>query len=269
MQTFYYTNQQSARLMFYHDHAWGITRLNVYAGEAAGYLITDDTEKTLISSGTIPGAADTIPLIVQDKTFVPDVTQLYNQYDANGNIVSYGQDPTWDASRWGGYGSLWYHHVYMPAQNPGDPGGMSAYGRWMYGPWFWPPAADTVHGPIANPYYNKDPLGPDPGARWTTSRRPGAALQPGRPGDLAVPDRPVLRAAADPRHAEHLGRHGAVQRHADRQRRGVPDGHARAQDLPAARAERGQRPLLQLPVVRGRPDRSTADTARIGGPRSP
>ena len=33
--TFYYTNQQSARLMFYHDHAWGITRLNVYAGEAA------------------------------------------------------------------------------------------------------------------------------------------------------------------------------------------------------------------------------------------
>ena len=46
-QTFYYTNQQSARLMFYHDHAWGITRLNVYAGEAAGYLITDDTEKKL------------------------------------------------------------------------------------------------------------------------------------------------------------------------------------------------------------------------------
>ena len=40
-QTFYYTNQQSARLMFYHDHAWGITRLNVYVGEAAGYLMTD------------------------------------------------------------------------------------------------------------------------------------------------------------------------------------------------------------------------------------
>ena len=42
----------------------------------------------------------------------------------------------------------------MPAQNPGDPGGMSAYGRWMYGPWFWPPAAGTVHGPIDNPYYD-------------------------------------------------------------------------------------------------------------------
>ena len=40
-QTFYYTNDQSARLMFYHDHAMGITRLNVYAGEAAGYLLQD------------------------------------------------------------------------------------------------------------------------------------------------------------------------------------------------------------------------------------
>ncbi len=49
--TFYYTNQQSARLLFYHDHAWGITRLNVYAGEAAGYLITDPTEQKLFGAG--------------------------------------------------------------------------------------------------------------------------------------------------------------------------------------------------------------------------
>ena len=159
-QTFYYTNQQSARLMFYHDHAWGITRLNVYAGEAAGYLISDNTEKALINSGTIPGVADTIPLVIQDRTFVPDAAQLASQ------------DPTWDTARWGGYGNFWYHHVYMPAQNPGDPSGMSAFGRWMYGPWFWPPAVDTVHGPIANPYYNMDPKGPDgiPGTAddWTS-----------------------------------------------------------------------------------------------------
>src|SRR5438270_5887916 len=42
--TFFYTNQQSARLMFYHDHAYGITRLNVYAGVAAGYLLEDPIE---------------------------------------------------------------------------------------------------------------------------------------------------------------------------------------------------------------------------------
>ncbi len=141
-QTFFYTNQQSARLMFYHDHSWGITRLNVYAGEAAGYTITDDVEKGLVASNTIPAAAETLPLIVQDRTFVPGPEQLAQQ------------DPTWDAARWGGEGNFWYHHVYMPAQNPGDPSGMSAYGRWMYGPWFWPPATGTQHGPIDNPYYD-------------------------------------------------------------------------------------------------------------------
>jgi FtsP/CotA-like multicopper oxidase with cupredoxin domain len=137
--TFYYTNQQSARFLFYHDHSWGITRLNVYAGEAAGYLITDSTEQKLISDGTIP--TDQIPLIIQDRTFVPQTAQLA------------AQDPTWDSARWGGYGNLWYHHVYMPAQNPGDPTGMSAYGRWMYGPWFWPPATTALYQPIDNPYY--------------------------------------------------------------------------------------------------------------------
>ncbi len=114
IQTFYYTNQQSARLMFYHDHAWGITRLNVYAGEAAGYLITDNTEKKLINNGTIPGAADTIPLVVQDRTFVPPTRESAQpQQDPDAGIRL--------DSRWGGKGSLWYHHVYMPAQNPGDP----------------------------------------------------------------------------------------------------------------------------------------------------
>ena len=47
--TFFYTNAQSARLQFYHDHAHGITRLNVYAGEAAGYVVTDAVEQDMIN----------------------------------------------------------------------------------------------------------------------------------------------------------------------------------------------------------------------------
>ena len=83
--TFYYTNQQSARLMFYHDHAWGITRLNVYAGEAAGYLISDDTEKKLMAAGgALASVGLGIPLVIQDRTFVPQDTQMYNQYDDAG-----------------------------------------------------------------------------------------------------------------------------------------------------------------------------------------
>ena len=109
-QTFFYTNQQSARLMFYHDHAWGITRLNVYAGEAAGYIVTDDAEQKLMAAG---GALDPlgygIPLIIQEKTFIPKPDQLAVE------------DPTWDMTRWGGEGSVWVPHVYMPAQNPTDP----------------------------------------------------------------------------------------------------------------------------------------------------
>jgi FtsP/CotA-like multicopper oxidase with cupredoxin domain len=141
--TFYWTNQQGGRLMFYHDHAYGITRLNVYAGEAAGYLLYDPAEETALANATAPGsitAGDTahlIPLVIQDKTFVPSKTQL----DA--------QDPTWDGNfgatplnttTSNGNGDLWFSHVYMPNQNPADAmGGGNPYGRWDYGPWFFPP----------------------------------------------------------------------------------------------------------------------------------
>ena len=137
--TFYYTNQQSARLMFYHDHAWGITRLNVYAGMAAPYIIQDATEQTLVDGGLIPGPNETIPLVIQDKTFVPNDAQLAVQ------------DETWDTTRWGGEGSLWAPHVYSPAQNPGDASGVNEFGRWAYGPWFWPPTNSIEYGPIPQP----------------------------------------------------------------------------------------------------------------------
>ena len=151
--TFFYTNQQSARLLFYHDHAWGITRLNIYAGEAAPYLITDQTEQKLLAPG---GALDGVDmgasglghsLTIEDKTFVPDAATMAKN------------DPTWNYSKWGGEGNLWVPHVYMPAQNPGSASGSSPFGRWMYGPWFWPPSTDQQYPPIANPYYdpNCDP----------------------------------------------------------------------------------------------------------------
>ena len=144
-QTFFWTNDQGARLMFYHDHAYGLTRLNVYAGEAAGYLLYDTVEEDALAKGTAPGTinstssdfAHLIPLVIQDKTFVPSKPQL----DA--------QDPTWDGNYGAtalnttssnGNGDLWFPHIYMPNQNPNDPvGGASAFGRWDYGPWFFPP----------------------------------------------------------------------------------------------------------------------------------
>lgn len=50
-----YDNQQRGATLWYHDHALGITRLNVYAGLAGFYLLTDETEANLVNSGVIPG----------------------------------------------------------------------------------------------------------------------------------------------------------------------------------------------------------------------
>jgi FtsP/CotA-like multicopper oxidase with cupredoxin domain len=149
--TFYYTNHQSARLMFYHDHALGITRINVYMGVAAGYLLTDPAEQAMIAGTTIPGSSPAvtpavntlpglgIPLVIQDKTFVPPPAQLALE------------DPTWDTAAWGPTGSFWYQHVYMPNQNPFSTAGVTPMGRWDYGPWFGIPG--ILNGPVANPLY--------------------------------------------------------------------------------------------------------------------
>jgi FtsP/CotA-like multicopper oxidase with cupredoxin domain len=152
--TFYYTNHQNARLMWYHDHAYGMTRLNVYAGEVSGYLLDDPDEKALVDKGTIPGG-EGVPLIIQDKAFVPDDAK--SGYFPDGQLTD--QDPTWQdgvaAHNWGGTGSLWFPHVYMPNQNPYDNSGAAPMGRWDYGPWFWPifgTAAGLVHGEVSNPY---------------------------------------------------------------------------------------------------------------------
>lgn len=171
--TFFYTNQQSARLLWVHDHTIAITRLNVYSGAALPYEIQDAVERGLVTSGVIP--SEEIPLIIQDKTFVPDDTQLGNQ------------DPTWDKAKWGGLGALWFPHVYMPNQNPGDITGTAPMGRWDYGPWFWPPYTGLVHGPVANPYFGAPGEPP---------------LAPGTPRPTQVPesflDTPVVNGTAYP-----------------------------------------------------------------------
>ncbi len=152
--TFFYTNQQSSRLMFYHDHAYGITRLNVYAGEAAGYLLTDQYEEDLISGTNVSGINPTlakvipdiggvyhwgIPLVIQDKSFVPWDVAI--------------EDSKWNTTKWGQPGDLWFPHVYEPNQNPArGSGGVNPFGRWDYGPWFWPPVlVDAAHSTLPDP----------------------------------------------------------------------------------------------------------------------
>jgi FtsP/CotA-like multicopper oxidase with cupredoxin domain len=146
---FYYPNQElSGRLMFFHDHASGLTRLNVYEGAAAGYLVTDDTELKLVATalgtslaataGGLPtGTLDAIgiPLVLQDKTFVPKNIGP-TAVDSAGKPAS--QDAKWDLNHWGQPGDLFFPHVYETNQDPNSIDGTNPVGRWDWGPWFWP-----------------------------------------------------------------------------------------------------------------------------------
>lgn len=137
--TLYFPNDQSARFLYLHDDTFGLTRLSVYAGEATPYFIADPVDDELVKAGTIPAAE--LPLIIEDKTFVPGREQLR------------AQDPTWDLAHWGGQGALWYPHVYMPNQNANDRADVNAKGRWDYLPWYWTGYDRTVNGPVANPLF--------------------------------------------------------------------------------------------------------------------
>jgi spore coat protein A, manganese oxidase len=87
-QSVYYTNQlpqMPASLLWFHDHGLGATRLNVFAGLAAAYILRDefDTGQEPNPIG-IPGGAYEIPLVIQDRQFNPDGTLLYPTSDIAG-----------------------------------------------------------------------------------------------------------------------------------------------------------------------------------------
>jgi len=115
----YYPNNQSARFLWFHDHAVGITRLNAYAGIAAGYIIRDHAESELLKRGYLP--ANEIPLVIQDKSFVSEqaIQQGYT---------------------WGNVGDLWYPWQYDYSDTDD---------RWMYGPLQFPSANWTT--PLPSP----------------------------------------------------------------------------------------------------------------------
>jgi spore coat protein A len=108
-QCVYYTNQppqMPASLLWFHDHGLGATRLNVFAGLAAAYILRDefDTGEEPNPIG-IPGGAYEIPLVVQDRQFNPNGTFQYPTSDIPG--------ATWIAEYFGDTmlvnGKVWPH----------------------------------------------------------------------------------------------------------------------------------------------------------------
>jgi spore coat protein A len=74
---YHYDNDQEAATLWYHDHTLGITRLNVYMGMAAFYLLRDNNEEALIAANSLPSGSQEIEIVLQDKMFYPDGSLAY------------------------------------------------------------------------------------------------------------------------------------------------------------------------------------------------
>lgn len=81
-----YDNNQQAATLWYHDHALGITRLNVYAGLAGFYILRDDVDTgtpddplTLADENplNLPVGPYEVPLVIQDRMFTEDGELYY------------------------------------------------------------------------------------------------------------------------------------------------------------------------------------------------
>jgi len=81
-----YPNDQKPGTLWYHDHALGITRLNVYAGLAGFYLLRDPLENTL------PNGQYEIPILFQDRTFNDDGSLFYPLGDEDDYEAEFAGD---------------------------------------------------------------------------------------------------------------------------------------------------------------------------------
>ncbi len=75
-----YPNHQQAATLWYHDHALGITRLNVYAGLSGFYLLRDDQERSM----DLPSGDYEIPMVLQDRTLDDQGQLVYAPTYDNG-----------------------------------------------------------------------------------------------------------------------------------------------------------------------------------------
>jgi FtsP/CotA-like multicopper oxidase with cupredoxin domain len=73
---YYYPNNQQATTLWFHDHALGITRINVFSGMAAFYLLRDQYDTGLPGNPLgLPAGNQEIELLIQDR-----------QFDSNGQL---------------------------------------------------------------------------------------------------------------------------------------------------------------------------------------
>jgi spore coat protein A len=65
----HYPNEQQGATLWYHDHAMGLSRINVYSGMAGFYLLKDPCDKV---ERLLPSGKYDVPLAIQDRNFFTD-----------------------------------------------------------------------------------------------------------------------------------------------------------------------------------------------------
>jgi FtsP/CotA-like multicopper oxidase with cupredoxin domain len=102
IQTDVYDNDQRARMLWYHDHAMAVTRLNVYAGLAGMYVIRDDEEDAL----GLPSGDKEIPLMLMDRNLELDIAgnftgQMLHKTETNtGPMEFFGPNTLVNGTIW-------------------------------------------------------------------------------------------------------------------------------------------------------------------------
>jgi FtsP/CotA-like multicopper oxidase with cupredoxin domain len=97
---YYYPNQQQPTTLWYHDHALGMTRLNVMSGLAGYYLLRSPPATTTITTPTtanfdqylmqhFPYGISDIPLAIQDRSFYANGELWFPTVGINPTIHPY------------------------------------------------------------------------------------------------------------------------------------------------------------------------------------
>ncbi len=86
-------NDQPSTQLFYHDHAMGMTRLNVYSGLLGAYFIRDPNHPLDQPNSPLPRGEYEIPLIIFDRAFFTDGELSFPRASSNpGNAHWQGGD---------------------------------------------------------------------------------------------------------------------------------------------------------------------------------
>ena len=84
-----YPNCQEPATLWYHDHALGMTRLNVYAGLAGFYLLRDRRELCCRHELGLPRGRYELPIVIQDRSFCADGSLYFPAEGINPDVHPY------------------------------------------------------------------------------------------------------------------------------------------------------------------------------------